>query len=92
MEEREVVSQRWSAGYSRKAIAVRLGRANSTIGRELKRNGWEDGSYSADATQQQAVRRRGERPLVRKVERPELNAAVRSRLIRERSPDQIAGV
>jgi IS30 family transposase len=91
MEEREVVSQMWAAGHSRKAIAIRLGRAKSTIGRELKRNGREDGSYSAVAAQQQAIRRRRERPLIRKLERPQLNAAVRSRLTKEWSPDQIAG-
>jgi IS30 family transposase len=91
MEEREIVSQMWAAGHSRKAIAVRLGRDKSTIGRELKRNGREDGSSSAVTAQQQAARRRRERPLVRKLERPELNAAVRSRLTREWSPDQIAG-
>ena len=37
MEEREVVSQMWAASHSRKAIAARLGRDRSTIGRELKR-------------------------------------------------------
>jgi IS30 family transposase len=91
MEEREAVSQLWAAGHSRKEIAQRLGRNKSTIGRELKRNGRADGSYSAVAAQQNAVRRRRERPLVRKMERPELNAAVRSRLTKEWSPDQIAG-
>jgi IS30 family transposase len=91
MEEREVVSQMWSAGHSRKAIAQRLGRSRSTIGRELARNGHADGSYSAVSAQQKAIRRRRERPLVRKLQRPELNAAVRSRLTREWSPDQIAG-
>lgn len=91
MQEREIVSQLWATGHSRKAIAERLGRSRSTIGRELKRNGTADGSYSAVAAQHQAVRRRRQRPLVRKLERLELNAAVRSRLARAWSPDQIAG-
>lgn len=91
MEERETVSQMWSAGHSRKAIAERLGRNRSTIGRELKRNGQGDGSYLAIAAQERAAVRRRERPLVRKLQRPELNAVVRSRLTREWSPDQIAG-
>ena len=91
MEERETVSQMWSAGHTRKRIAERLGRSQSTIGRELIRNGQEDGSYSAVAAQRKAVVRRSQRPLVRKLGRPELNAAVRSRLIKEWSPDQIAG-
>ena len=89
--ERETVSQMWSAGHSRKAIAVRLDRARSTIGRELKRNGQVDGSYSAVAAQQRAVVRRRNRRLVRKLQRPELNAAVRARLTQEWSPEQIAG-
>lgn len=89
--ERETVSQMWSAGHSRKSIAERLGRNKSTIGRELKRNGQTDGSYSAIIAQERAADRRRERPLVRKCQRPELNAAVRSRLTKEWSPDQIAG-
>ena len=91
MREREIVSQLWAAGHSRKAIAERLGRSRSTISRELKRNGAADGSYWAVTAQEQAVRRRRQRPLVRKLQRPELNAAVRSRLSRAWSPDQIAG-
>jgi IS30 family transposase len=91
MQEREIVSQLWAAGHSRKAIAQRLGRNRSTIGRELKRNGAADGSYSAMTAQELARRRRRQRPLVRKLERPELNAAVRSHLSKAWSPDQIAG-
>jgi IS30 family transposase len=91
MVERETVSQMWAAGHSRKAIAERLGRNKSTIGRELKRNGQADGSYSAITAQERTDVRRRERPLVRKLQRPELNAAVRSRLTKEWSPDQIAG-
>jgi len=90
MEERETVSQMWSAGHTRKAIAARLGRAESTIGRELVRNSQKDGGYSAVAAQRKAVVRRRQRPLKRKLERPELNAAIRSRLTKEWSPDQIA--
>jgi IS30 family transposase len=91
MREREIVSQLWASGHSRKAIAERLGRSRSTLSRELKRNGARDGSYSAVTAQEQAARRRRQRPLVRKLERPKLNAAVRSRLARAWSPDQIAG-
>jgi len=91
MEEREVVSQMFAAGHSRKAIAERLGRPRCTIGRELKRNAQADGSYSAVGAQRQAAARRRQRPLIRKLQRPDLNAAVRARLTREWSPDQIAG-
>jgi len=91
MEEREVVSQMFAAGHARKEIADRLGRSRSTIGRELQRNSLPDGSYSAVRAQQKAEARRRERPLIRKLQRPELNAAVRARLVRQWSPDQIAG-
>jgi IS30 family transposase len=82
---------RVAPGHSRKAIAERLGRSRSTIGRELKRNVREDGSYLAVAAQRKMETRRRERPLSGKREQPELNAAVRSRLTQEWSPDQIAG-
>lgn len=91
MEEREVISQMFAAGESRKAIAARLGRSRSTIGRELLRNVEADGSYWAGAAQRKAEARRRNRPLIPKLARPELNEAVRSRLIQEWSPDQIAG-
>lgn len=91
MEEREVISQMFAAGHPRKAIAARLGRPRCTIGRELNRNAQDDGSYSAVAAQRKAEARRRHRPLTRKLARPELNAAVRARLTREWSPDQIAG-
>lgn len=91
MEEREVVSQMLAAGESQKSIAARLGRARSTIGRELVRNAEENGSYWALAAQRKAEARRRNRPLVRKLARPELNAAVRARLVQQWSPDQIAG-
>ena len=90
MEEREVISQMWFAGHSRKAIARRLGRHPTTVGRELRRNGNAD-RYSAVAAQQQAQERRHQRPLVRKMERPEVNALVRCGLARYWSPDQISG-
>jgi transposase, IS30 family len=91
MEEREVVSQMFAAGHLRMEIAARLGRARSTIGRELRRNAQSDGSYSAVNAQRKTEARRRERPLIRKLQRPELNAAVRKRLTRDWSPDQIAG-
>lgn len=91
MEEREVISQLFAAGHSRKAIAERLGRARSTIGRELKRNIQEDGSYLATVAQRKTRTRCQQRTLTRKMDRPELHAEVRSSLTKEWSPDQIAG-
>jgi IS30 family transposase len=91
MEEREVISQMFAAGHSRKAIAQRLGRPPSTVGREIKRNARDDGSYSAVEARRKSEVRRRERPLIRKLQRPELNDAVRRYLTQEWSPDQIAG-
>jgi IS30 family transposase len=91
MEEREILSQMHAAQYSQEAIAARLGRANSTVSRELARNGQVGGGYSAVTAQKQAEARRRDRPLVRKLEDPELRQAVVARLTREWSPDQIGG-
>ena len=90
-EEREVLSQLFAANFTRAEIAARLGRHRSTIGRELRRNGQADGGYSAVAAGGKSATRRRERPLVGKMERDELNAAVRSKITQEWSPDQIAG-
>lgn len=90
MEEREVISQMCYVGQSAAAIARRLSRHPTTIGRELKRNGTEAG-YSAVTAQQRAEARRRDRLLVRKMERPEINEQVRQGLARSWSPDQIAG-
>lgn len=91
MEERETISQMFAAGFLRKEIAARLGRARSTIGRELKRNGESDGRYWAVAAQRKTAERRRKRPLIRKLQRSEVQAVVRSRLVRGWSPDLIAG-
>lgn len=91
MEEREVISQLFAAGFSCKQIGERLGRPRCTIGREVKRNSRDNGGYSAVLAQAKMETRRRERPLTRKLQRPELNAAVREGLAQEWSPDQIAG-
>jgi IS30 family transposase len=78
------------AGDSQADIARALERDPSTISRELRRNG-PAADYTASDAQQQAARRRRERPLVRKLERPELSNFVRQGLAQYWSPDQIAG-
>jgi IS30 family transposase len=67
-----------------------VGRDPGTISRELARNrvGCE---YFAAQAQELAERRRRERPLVRKLDDPELNEAVRCSLVQNWSPEQIAG-
>jgi IS30 family transposase len=89
-EERDRIAQLRYQQANRKEIAQALGRCPSTIGRELRRNRTGDEYYAAQA-QRQAERRRRERPLVRKMERPEINQAVRERLVQEWAPQQISG-
>lgn len=89
--EREVVSQMVAAGASDGEIGAALGRPRSTVWRERRRNGDGDGEYSAVLAQQRAERRRRERPLERKMDRPQRQADVRRKLAQYWSPDQIAG-
>ena len=67
-----------------------MGRCPSTISRELRRNRTDDEYFAAQA-QREAERRRQERPLVRKMEDPEINEAVRAGLAQEWAPEQIEG-
>jgi IS30 family transposase len=89
-EERDRIAQLRYQQADRKEIARALGRCPSTIGRELRRNGTGDEYYAAQA-QRQSERRRRERPLVRKMEVPEINQAIRERLVQEWAPQQIVG-
>jgi IS30 family transposase len=70
-------------------IALRLGRADSTISRELRRNSSRNG-YWAVAAQKKANTRRSQRPRIRKLQRPEVRRYVQERLRQCWSPDQIA--
>jgi len=88
--ERERISQMHDAGATNAEIAEELGRDPSTICRELRRN-TRDGEYSAVVAEGLARERRRQRPLVRKMERPEIAEFVLDRLIDCWSPDQIAG-
>jgi transposase, IS30 family len=88
--ERERVSQMHDAGASKAEIATELGRARSTIGREIARNS-AVGEYSAVTAQALAQQRRRERPLTRKMDQPGVSKFVRNRLVCSWSPDQIAG-
>ena len=90
LEERDRIAQLRHQGADQKEIAQAVGRCPSTISRELRRNR-TDGEYFAAQAQREAQRRRQERPLVRKMEDPEINEAVRSGLAQEWSPEQIEG-
>jgi IS30 family transposase len=89
-EERDRIAQLHHRQFSQKLIAQAVGRDPGTISRELARNR-VGGEYFAAQAQELAQRRRRERPLQRKLDDPELNEKVRNGLVKNWSPEQIAG-
>jgi transposase, IS30 family len=89
-EERDRIAQLRHRGAAQKEIAKAVARCPATISRELRRN-HTDGEYHAAQAQRKAELRRQERPLVRKMEDPHINEAVRAGLAQEWSPEQIVG-
>ena len=90
MGEREEISRGVAAGEPCRQIAARLGRAPSTVSRELARNGGRHRyrAQPADA----AAYRRAQRPKAAKlVTEPQLRAVVEAKLALRWSPQQIAG-
>lgn len=90
LDERDRIAQLRHKGADQEEIATALGRAPSTISRELRRNS-SGGEYYAGLAQRKAERRRRERPLCRKMDDPQTNRIVRERLTQEWSPEQIEG-
>jgi IS30 family transposase len=90
MAEREEISRGLSAGESYRMISVVLGRAVSTISREVSRNGGRV-IYRATAAQQRAVdQARRPKPCLL-AQRPALREKVVILLREEWSPEQIVG-
>jgi IS30 family transposase len=90
MAEREEISRGVAAGEPGREIAARLGRAPSTVSRELARNGGR-GRYRAQAADAAAFGR-AQRPKAAKlVLEPRLRAVVEAKLALRWSPQQIAG-
>ena len=90
MTEREEISRGVAVGESCRQLAARLGRAPSTVSRELARNGGRhrDRAQAADA----AAFGRAQRPKPAKlVLEPRLRAVVEAKLTLRWSPQQIAG-
>jgi IS30 family transposase len=88
-EERERISRGVAAGESAHAIARVLGRAPSTVSRELKRAGGRE-RYRALSAERRACERLA-RPKAGKLSRcPRLRAAVEAGLERRWSPQQIS--
>jgi IS30 family transposase len=90
VQERDRIAQLRCQGVDQKEIAQAVGRSPSTISRELRRNRTDDEYFAAQA-QREAERRRRERPLVRKMDDPEINETVRAGLAQNWAPEQIAG-
>jgi len=88
--EREEISRGMVAGKSIRAIAATLGRAPSTISREIRRNDGPRGYRASQADQ--AAWDRGKRPqLCKLVQNRALAHLVAHKLRLEWSPEQIAG-
>ena len=87
--EREEISRGVAAGESLRMVAAQLGRAPSTVSRELARNGGRS-SYRAHRADRSAIRR-ARRPKASKLaENPGLRAVVEDKLDQWWSPEQVA--
>ena len=90
LAEREEISRGLASGGSMRAIAARLGRAASTVSREVERNGGREG-YRAAMAEERAWRgaRRPKRCLLCVNDR--LRDLVAEKLKEDWSPEQISG-
>jgi IS30 family transposase len=88
--EREEISRAVVAGHSIRSIATRLGRAPSTISREIRRNGGQE-DYRASRADQLAWDRARRPKVCKLVENRMLARIVAGKLQVQRSPQQIAG-
>lgn len=88
--EREEISRGLCAGHSYRAIAGLLGRAVSTISREVGNNGGRD-VYRAIAVQERALDRARRPKQCLLAARPALRQTVLTLLCEEWSPEQIVG-
>jgi transposase, IS30 family len=87
--EREEISRGLAAQHSCRAIAKRIGRAASSVSREVGRNGGRVGYRASRA--EQATFRRHRRPKASKLTlNPQLRAEVEARLNLDWSPQQIS--
>jgi IS30 family transposase len=90
LAEREEISRAVVAGHSIRSIATSLGRAPSTISREITRNGGS-GCYRANQADQAAWDRARRPKTCKLAEHRMLAHIVAEKLRRQWSPEQIAG-
>jgi IS30 family transposase len=88
--EREDISRQLARGQSLRSISRMLGRAPSTLSREVARNGGR-GVYRAAVADGQAWRRSRRPQPCRLSTRPPLRRAVAQKLAQQWSPQQISG-
>jgi IS30 family transposase len=90
LAEREEISRAGVVGHSTRAIAARLGRAPSTISREIQRNGGRE--YYRASQADQSAWDRGHRPKTGKLAANRaLARLVAAKLRLQWSPEQVAG-
>ena len=90
LAEREEISRALVAGQSMRSIAAQLDRAPSTISREIKRNGGQEGYRASQADQ--SAWDRGCRPKTSKLAQSRaLARLVAGKLRLQWSPEQVAG-
>jgi IS30 family transposase len=90
LAEREEISRGLVNGHSLRRIACSLGRAPSTVGREIARNGGS-GPYRAAASDRRAWDRARRPKRCKLAVHDQLRQAVAAKLERNWSPEQIAG-
>jgi IS30 family transposase len=90
LAEREEISRGVMAGRSVRTIARSLGRAPSTVSREIRRNGARR-AYRASAADQAAWQRAKRPKLCKLAQNPALARVVADKLQLEWSPRQVAG-
>lgn len=90
LAEREEISRALVAGHSIRSIATSLGRAPSTVSREIERNGGRS-RYRANQAEQAAWDRAHRPKICKLVENRALARIVANKLQLEWSPEQIAG-
>jgi IS30 family transposase len=90
LAEREEISRGVVAGHSIRSIAASLGRAPSTVSREITRNGGREG-YRATEADQAAWDRARRSKICKLVQNRRLARIVAAKLQRAWAPEQIAG-
>ncbi len=88
-DDREEIAALRAAGHSMRAVAATVGKAPSSISRELKRNALDSGRYAAHVADGAYMARRQRLALLERDKR--LAGFVRDRLTEGWSPQQISG-